>query len=397
MTQRDDEPRKSINKHESNLLESLDTKLTKQNSDNGDNTSNTGSTTRPVEWSPENEVIMVEWCDVAQCYKWLNARSHQKFSNLNAWFTIPAIVLSTISGTASFAQTSLPLEYQTFSPMAIGAINIFIGILTTVQQYLKIAELNEAHRVSSISWDKFSRNIRIELAKRPEERMDAGHFLKLCRQEFDRLMETSPIIQDDIIKEFNYKFQGKPGTPERDRFEKLKKPDICDIIVSANETRHQWYLEIDKQNNNTKDIDLINAEDEIKTRDEVIRQQQEKINETNSIMKLKDSFLKQKDSALKQTTNILKEKDEEMRKKQLEEQEKLIKKNEEIEMSNKLQEESENTYKEKSKSLIDYVEKFEDIYQRKPHPDEINDNMKEEIDNDVLIRFLLNYSADENV
>jgi hypothetical protein len=397
MPHRDDENRKSNNKNESNVLESLDTKLTKQNSENGDNTSNTGSTTRPVEWSPENELIMVEWCDVAQCYKWLNARSHQKFSNLNAWFTIPAIVLSTISGTASFAQTSLPLEYQTFSPMAIGAINIFIGILTTVQQYLKIAELNEAHRVSSISWDKFSRNIRIELAKRPEERMDAGHFLKLCRQEFDRLMETSPIIQDDIIKEFNYKFQGKPGSPERERFEQLKKPDICDIIVSANETRHQWYLEIDKQNNNTKDIDLINAEDEIKTRDELIRQQQDKINETNSIMKLKDSVLKQKDNIIRERNDILKEKDEEMRKKQLEEQEKLIKHNQEIEMSFKLQEESENIYKEKSKCLFNYVERFEEVYQRKPHPDEINDNMKGELDNEVLIRFLLSYSADENV
>jgi len=123
------------------------------------------SATKSIEWSPENESIMVEWCDVAQCYKWLNTRSHQIYAYMNAWFTIPAIVLSTISGTASFAQTSLPLEYQVYSPMAIGAINIFIGILTTVQQYLKIAELNEAHRVSSISWDKFARNIRIELAK----------------------------------------------------------------------------------------------------------------------------------------------------------------------------------------------------------------------------------------
>jgi hypothetical protein len=397
MPQRDEENRKSINKNESNTLESLDTKHTRQTSENGDNASSTGTATRPVEWSPENELIMVEWCDVAQCYKWLNARSHQKFSNLNAWFTIPAIVLSTISGTASFAQTSLPLEYQTFSPMAIGAINIFIGILTTVQQYLKIAELNEAHRVSSISWDKFSRNIRIELAKRPEERMDAGHFLKLCRQEFDRLMETSPIIQDDIIKEFNYKFQGKPGSPERERFDQLKKPDICDIIVSANETRHHWYLEIEKQVTSTKDIDLINAEDEIKTRDEFIRQQQEILNETNTILRIKENVLKQKDTALKQTTDILKEKDEEIRKKQLEEQEKLMKENEELEISYKLQEESENEYKEKTKRLLDYVEKFEDIYQRKPHPDEINDNMKEEVDDDVLIRFLLNYSADENV
>jgi hypothetical protein len=381
MTQSDDENKKSNSKNTTNL-ESLDTKNTRQTNDNSDNSSSTGSSTKPVEWSPENEVIMVEWCDVAQCYKWLNSRSHEKYSNLNAWFTIPAIVLSTISGTASFAQSSLPVAYQVYSPMGIGAINIFIGILTTVQQYLKIAELNEAHRVSSISWDKFSRNIRIELAKKPEERMDAGHFLKLCRQEFDRLMETSPIIHDDIIKEFKRKFEGKPGTIERERFEQLKKPDICDIIVSANETRHQWYLEIDK-NSNTKDIDLINAEDEIKTRDEFIRQQQEKI--------------KEKESMLKQKENILKQKDELIKLKDLNEQEKLLKQNEEIELSHKIIEESENIYKEKSKNILEYVEKFENIYQRKPLADEINDNMKEEVDEDVLSRFLLSYYPDENV
>ena len=27
-----------------------------------------GDPTIMVEWSPENEEIMVEWCDVAQCY-----------------------------------------------------------------------------------------------------------------------------------------------------------------------------------------------------------------------------------------------------------------------------------------------------------------------------------------
>jgi len=382
MTQKEDENTKYINKSDNTNIETLDTKLTKQTSENGDSSSNAGTSTRPVEWSPENELIMVEWCDVAQCYKWLNARSHQKYSNLNAWFTIPAIVLSTISGTASFAQTSLPESYQLYSPMAIGAINIFIGILTTVQQYLKIAELNEAHRVSSISWDKFSRNIRIELAKKPEERMDAGHFLKLCRQEFDRLMETSPIINDDIVREFNVKFQGKPGSIERKRFEELKKPDICDIIVSANETRHQWYLELDKQTN-TKDIELINAEDEIKTRDEFIRQQKEKLHETENVLKQKD--------------NILKQKDEFIKRKELDEHNKIIKDNEELELSKKILQDNEIEYHEKSKDLLDYVKKFEDIYQRKPFSEEINDNMKGDVDDHVLFRFLLSYSPDENV
>jgi hypothetical protein len=87
--------------------------------------------------------------------------------------------------------------------MAIGTINILIGISTTIQQYLKISELNESHRVSGISWDKFARNIRIEIAKDPDERMDAGQFLKICRAEFDRLMETSPSIDAKTVKEFH--------------------------------------------------------------------------------------------------------------------------------------------------------------------------------------------------
>jgi hypothetical protein len=88
-----------------------------------------GSNSPKVEWSPENEAIMVEWCDVAQCYKWLNTQSHNKYARKNAWMTIPAIILSTISGTASFAQASLPLEYQVYAPMIIGTINIGIGII----------------------------------------------------------------------------------------------------------------------------------------------------------------------------------------------------------------------------------------------------------------------------
>ena len=55
--------------------------------------------------------------------------------------------------------------------MAIGAVNIFAGILTTIAQFLKIGELNEAHRVASIAWDKFYRNTKVELAKSPAEKI----------------------------------------------------------------------------------------------------------------------------------------------------------------------------------------------------------------------------------
>ena len=101
-------------------------------------------------------------------------------------YTIPAIILSTIS-VLLLLHNKVFRKLPSFFAVDHWFINIFIGILTTMQQYLKISELNEAHRVSAIAWDKFARNIRIELSKHPDERTDAKTFLKVCRQEFDRL------------------------------------------------------------------------------------------------------------------------------------------------------------------------------------------------------------------
>ncbi len=203
----------------------------------------TNHSVKPAEWTVENELILVEWCDIGQCYKWLNNRSYLKFASMHAWFTIPAIVMSTITGTASFAQSSFSDGLQLYVRVFNGTINILVSVLRVVEQYLKIGQMSESHRISSISWDKFARNIRIELAKIPTERMEAGHFLKLCRHEYDRLMETSPPISNEIIEEFKRRFEGKEGTLQNSIYMELRKPDICDTIVSANHYRHKWYLD----------------------------------------------------------------------------------------------------------------------------------------------------------
>ena len=298
-----------------------------------------------VKWSPENELIMVEWCDVAQCYKWLNTRAHAKCSNAHAWFTIPAITLSTITGTASFAQSSLPANIQLYAPAVIGSVNIFIGILSTIQQYLKISELNEAHRVSAISWDKFARNIRIELAKDPEERSDAGQFLKICRMEYDRLMETSPAIKQSIVAEFNSVFQGKPNSAERKRFDELRKPDICNTIVTANESRHHWYKDVEHLDKSNDDdildcIKMKHEEDQGKLL-ELVRITREKDEEESNTKRMMSIDAYTQDMKLKADL------------------EKLTK----------------------------YVGAFEDTVGRKPHIDEVFANMKDLVSTDSIVRF----------
>ena len=193
-----------------------------------------------IEWTPEHEHILIEWADKAMCYRCLHSKANAMFSSLNAWYTIPVIIISTLTGTANFAQERVPLAYQGYFSMIVGGFNILAGIITTIQQFLKVTQLNEAHRVSSIAWDKFYRNIKIELAKHPSERIDVKQMIKMSKEEFDRLMETSPNIPEKIVFSFKNNFT------EQKLFEKIAKPEICDILIPTNEYRNPWYTDENK-------------------------------------------------------------------------------------------------------------------------------------------------------
>jgi len=210
------------------------------------------SAMKDVDWSVDHENILVEWADKAMCYRWLHGRANSSFSQKNTWYTIPVIVISTLTGTANFAQDRVPQTHQGFFVMVVGGFNILAGIITTIQQFLKITQLNEAHRVSSIAWDKFYRNIKTEIAKHPSERLPVIQFLKMCKEEFDRLMETSPVIPDDIIGLFNKQFGNKKvvagigggNTHPNGHLEmSIFKPEICDSLVSTNASRNPWFTE----------------------------------------------------------------------------------------------------------------------------------------------------------
>jgi hypothetical protein len=208
-----------------------------------DDITSSSSTRRNIEWSYENEEMLAEWGDIAQCYKWLNTETYKYYKNVNSYLTIPCIVCSTVSASASFGIPNVPIEYQYILPYFIGGITIGLGVITTVQQFYRFSELKEAHRILAVGWDKMARNIRIELSKSPMERTDARHFIKFTRIEFERLMENSEIIPDCIVEKFNTKVEKDEAKPVNSKLSKmaLKKPDICDRIVSINKNRRLWF------------------------------------------------------------------------------------------------------------------------------------------------------------
>ena len=161
-----------------------------------------------ITWSLETEILLASWAEKASCMRWLHGRSERKYKRKYYCFSIPVIILSTLTGTANFAlKEFVPEENQKIATAIIGGLNIFAGILSTLQNFLKVAELMESHRAQGVAWSKLGRNISIELALDPARRQPNMDFLKLSRAEYDRLIEQSPMIDDDIIHQFKNKFK----------------------------------------------------------------------------------------------------------------------------------------------------------------------------------------------
>ena len=186
----------------------------------------------PTAWSAEHDRILIDWGDKAMCYRWLHNRANDRYTQKNMWFTIPVIIISTLTGTANFAQEHFP-DSRSLVAMIIGSFNIFAAIMTTIQQFLKISEVNEAHRVASLSWDKFYRGVRLTLAKKRSERMPVHHQLKVLNEEFDRMMELSPPISQRVVAQFHAEFSQQPG------YSTVIKPDICGQLQSIANFCHE--------------------------------------------------------------------------------------------------------------------------------------------------------------
>ena len=202
-----------------------------------------------AEWTNYYEEIFIDWCDKAMSYRYLHTECYRHYYFRHVLFTIPVIFISTLTGVANFAQERIDEENQFYYTMAVGAFNILAGFITTVSQFLKVNELSEGHRISSIAWDKLYRNIKVELAKNPKEREDIILYLKKTKEQYDLLIETSPEIRVDAIKRFNSTFKKSD----------FLRPEICNALTSVRATVYK------KDETNDEDLNAVKSIKERRT------------------------------------------------------------------------------------------------------------------------------------
>jgi hypothetical protein len=176
-------------------------------------------------WTKELETLIADWADKAACYRWMHEKTSVIFAGRDRYFNIPVIILSGVTAGANFALGSIfepeDVENKKWAQLGLGGASLVTGIIQTMMNFYRYAQLSEAHRVAGVSWGKFNRLLCIEMNLHPDERMEAFNFLKMFRTELDRLIEQSPSIPEQVIKDFNSVFKNTAD---------VVKPEITGIL-----------------------------------------------------------------------------------------------------------------------------------------------------------------------
>lgn len=183
-----------------------------------------------VRWTSKLEKLFASEGEKCHGYAWLHNRSAEKYSYYSSAITIPTIIMSTLSGTATIGQSYL-FDNAMSSSVIIGLMSISSAMMNTIMSYYGWAKRSEAHRIASVNYAKIFRFISVEMSLPRESRMLAKDFVKVVREQIDRLGEISPMIPRRIIEEFQGNFSNAYPT--------VAKPEICNglekILVYNNE------------------------------------------------------------------------------------------------------------------------------------------------------------------
>eukprot|EP01043_Picozoa_sp_COSAG02_P026457 COSAG02_NODE_1525_length_12107_cov_333.322618_6_plen_111_part_00 len=72
--------------------------------------------------SDEISGLLSQWGEVALCYSWLHNYSQRKYKRKYHHMSIPIIILSTLTGTANFADSYVPDGYQQGFSAIVGGL-----------------------------------------------------------------------------------------------------------------------------------------------------------------------------------------------------------------------------------------------------------------------------------
>jgi uncharacterized membrane protein YgcG len=109
----------------------------------------------------------------------------------------------------------------------LGIGSVFVGIIKSIDSYFQLGKRAESHRMCALQYTQINKKIQIELSLCREQRQTAKDMLSIIKTDIKNLQDISPVIDQEIIREYNLKY-GK--------YKNVKKPNFVNglTVVKVN-------------------------------------------------------------------------------------------------------------------------------------------------------------------
>ena len=154
----------------------------------------------PDTWNSGFEQVLKKEAEQAESLFWLHNKASSVSSRYNDYIQIPSIVLQTLTGFLSATGGMVP-------PLALGAVSVFTGVLSTLLSYYKFSAKAEGHRVVSQLYMKIFKNIEVELSLPVAQRGSPDLLLADVREKLARISEVAPEVPDTVIALYKKQFK----------------------------------------------------------------------------------------------------------------------------------------------------------------------------------------------
>ena len=166
----------------------------------------------PINYNRDLEQLLAQSAEECESLGILHLASYEKYNLLSNYINIPVIILSSGIGFI----TGIDLQYDKMN-IILGIGSVFVGIIKSIDSYFQLGKRAEAHRLCALQYTQINKKIQIELSLCREQRQTAKDMLSIIKTDIKNLQDISPIIDKEIIAQYNLKY-GK--------YNNVKKPNF---------------------------------------------------------------------------------------------------------------------------------------------------------------------------
>jgi len=146
-------------------------------------------------WKPDQEAYLRELSKLCETLSTRFRQEYDHYRRLEARFQLPAIVISSGLGVSAFGNNQFAPDTQRNLNIAMGIIGLGLGILNSVQSYLKIAATASGCLLTSANLLKLKESIDLELSLEASDRANSGIvFLREAAGDYEKYLDASPPV-----------------------------------------------------------------------------------------------------------------------------------------------------------------------------------------------------------